>query len=121
MNSLFTSRWCVWPSALSVSTAEALFLVSRLEDLKAAHKRIIDRHHRSRVVKLAAVVWRTKQCDELPSLEELVPIFDNLMRSADEINVVLAVELADDVLAEGKTNTSVVITKLFHAALGVRP
>ena len=59
--------WCslAWGggSALSppVRGAKVLSLICRLEDLKAAHKRLINAHHCTRVVKLATIVGRTEQ------------------------------------------------------------
>ena len=61
--------------------------------LKRAHERFIDRHHSFCVVKLSAVVWSREEGYQLSLCEELVPILDNLMSSANQIQVVSIEEL----------------------------
>jgi hypothetical protein len=41
--------------------------------------------------------------------------------SANQVDVVLAVELSNDVLSECEANTSIVVAVLFNTALGIRP
>ena len=79
------------------------------EDAERAHQALVDRHHRARVVKLAAVVGRAEDRDELPVGEELVAVLDDLVRADDEVVVVLREELADDVGAEGVRDAAVVL------------
>jgi len=54
---------CLSPSAADATVAEArhgLLLICWFENLEAAHQRLVDAHHRARVVELAAVVGRAK-------------------------------------------------------------
>ena len=108
-------------SRLSKRCAKVLSLICWFEDLKAAHESLVHGHHRTGVVKLAAVIWRTKQCYKLATLEEFVAVLDDLMRSADQIDVVLLIELAHDVLSESETNATVIITVVFNSSLRVGP
>ena len=101
--------------------SKVLPLIGGLEDLKAAHERLIDGHHRARVVKLAAVIRRTKQGHELASLEEFIAILHDLMSSTNQVDVVLLVELAHNVLSEGKTDTTIIISVVLNATLWVGP
>ena len=107
--------------ARPVSRSEIFPSISGLQDLEAAHQGLVDRHHGSRVVELATVVWRTEQSHELPPLEELIAIFYHLVSPAYQIEVVLRVELPHDVLAKGEADASIVVAVFFHAALGIRP
>lgn len=66
-----------------------MFLLGRFEDLERAEERFVDGHHGSGIVKLSAVIRSTKEGDELSFREEFVSILYNLMRSADEVHVVL--------------------------------
>lgn len=46
--------------------------------LERAHQRFIDAHHCSCIIELAAVIWRGKQCHQLPFRKEFIPIFHDL-------------------------------------------
>lgn len=46
------------------------------------------------IVKLAAVIRRGEECDELPLGEELVAILHHLVRATDQVELVLRQELA---------------------------
>ena len=48
-----------------VGGAEILAFVRWLQDLEGAHQRVVDGHHRARVVEFAAVVGRAKQGHQL--------------------------------------------------------
>jgi hypothetical protein len=89
--------------------------------LERAQQTLIDAHHRTRVVELSAVVWRTEKCDELTLREELVAVFYDLVSTADEIHVVLLQETRHDVGTEGKANTSVVLAPPSDVLVGVGP
>ncbi|EJK73072.1 hypothetical protein THAOC_05322, partial [Thalassiosira oceanica] len=82
----------------------------RLQYLKAAHKTVVDRHHRRGIVKFPAVVGRGKYRHELPSGEELVPVLDDLVRPHDEVKVMLAEELSDHISAEGERDPPVIFS-----------
>ena len=79
-----------------------LLLLRWLQNLERAQKRFVHAHHRTSVVELSAVIWRREESDELTLGEELVPVFDDLMRAAYEIHVVLLKEAGDDIGAEGE-------------------
>jgi hypothetical protein len=52
--------------------------------LKGAHERIVDGHHCSCIVELAAIVRGGEERHQLSLREELVAIFDYLMSSRNE-------------------------------------
>ena len=62
--------------------------IDRLKHLEGAHKVLIDRHHRTAVVELAAVVRRRKDGDERAITEKLVTVLHDLMSSHDEVEVI---------------------------------
>lgn len=53
--------------------------------------------------------------------EELVAVLDDLVRSADQVEVVPLEELCNDVLAEGERNTAVVLAPSLDVLIGVGP
>jgi hypothetical protein len=98
-----------------------LLFVRWLQDLEAAHERLIDAHHGARVVEFAAVVRRRKERNQLPLAEKLVAILDYLMGSADQINVVAVRELGYDIFSKGEGNATVVLAPIVDVLVGVRP
>lgn len=89
--------------------------------LERAEQALVDAHHSTRVVELAAVVWCGKECDKLALREELVAILNDLMRTADEIHVVLLQEARYDVWAKRETDTSIVLTPPSDVFVGIGP
>jgi hypothetical protein len=77
--------------------------------LKRAHEGLIDTHHRSRILKLAAVVGCTENGNQLPLGKELVSFFNHLMGSADQVDVVLLQEVTHDIATENETHSSLVL------------
>merc|ERR1712070_544141 len=93
----------------SLSQGLSLLALHGLEHLEAAHQRLVDRHHRSRVVKLAAVIRRAEKRDELTLGEELVPILDDLVRAANQVHVHLLQEAGDYIGPEDERDSAVVL------------
>lgn len=50
-----------------------------LRYLEGAHEGFVDTHHATCVIKLPAVVWGRKQCDQLAFGKELISILHNLL------------------------------------------
>jgi len=100
---------------------QPLSLLCRLKDLEAAHQRVINAHHGPRIVKLPTIVWGREYGDELPPGEELVPVLHDLVRAADEIEVVTPQELRHDVLAKRKAHAAVVLPPADDVLVGVGP
>jgi hypothetical protein len=100
---------------------ELRLLDGRLQDLEGAHQIRINRHDSTRVVELVAVVRRAEDGDQLALREELVAILDDLMRAANQVEVMLAQELLDDVGTEGEGHTSVVLAPSDETFFGVGP
>ena len=86
-----------------------LLRTSRLEYLERAHERVVHSHHCAGVVELAAVVRRREDRDEFPASEELVAILDDLVGTHDQVEVVPAEELSNNVTTEGKGDSPVVL------------
>ena len=85
------------------------------------HFVVFDEDDGALVVIFAAVIWRTEQSDKLSALEEFVSILHYLMRSANEIDIVLLVELAHYIFAECEADASIVVSVGFNASLRIRP
>lgn len=93
--------WCssgflvAWGSLGAESTIGAGFVrgvVGRLKDAEAAHKGVVDRHQGARIVKFTAVVGSAEDCHELAATEEFIAIFDDLMGTANKINIIFLQE-----------------------------
>lgn len=92
-----------------------------LQDLERAHQRLVHAHHRPGVVELPAVVGRGEDRHELPAREELVAVLHDLVRPADEVQVVPRQELGDGVRAEGVRDAPVVLAPPLDVLVRVRP
>ena len=57
----------------------------------------------------------------MATLEEFIAVFDDLVRSADQVDVVLFIELAHDVLSESKANATVIVAVVFNSTFWVGP
>jgi len=69
-----------------------LLLLCWLEDLERAEQALVNAHHGTSVVEFTTVIWCTEQGDQLTFREELVSVFDDLMRTTDQVHVVLLQE-----------------------------
>lgn len=58
-------------------------LLSRLQNLEGADQILIDRHHRTRIIELSAVVGSGKDGYQLALRKKLVAVLNNLMCPAD--------------------------------------
>ena len=115
------SRWSGSTRSSTVSSPKILSFICRLENLKAAHECLINAHHCTRVVKLATIIRCTEECNKLAALEEFVAVFNDLMRAADQIDVVLLVKLSHHLLTKCKGNTAIVVAVCLDASFGIRP
>ena len=70
---------------------------------------------------LSTVIRGREQGDELSLCKELVSVFYDLMRSADQIHIVLLQKARDDVGSESKRDTSIVFTPPGDILVGVGP
>jgi len=109
------------PACPGASVVEVLLLLGGLQDLEGAHEGLVDAHEGARVVELAAVVGGGEERDQLALGEELVAVLDDLVRPADEVDVVLLVEALHDLLSEGEGHAPVVLAPALHVLVGVRP
>jgi hypothetical protein len=98
-----------------------LSLLGRFEDLEGAHECFIDAHHCAGIIEFPAVVGRGKESNELPTGKEFVSIFDDLMRTANEVQVVLVQKLRDNVLPERERDTPIVFAPSVNLLIGIGP
>ena len=96
-------------------------VVRRFQDREAAHQSIVNRHQGSRVVKFTAVVRRAEDSHELSITEELISIFDDLMRSANQINIIFLKEALNYGLSKCVRDTAIIFSPAGLALLGVTP
>jgi hypothetical protein len=89
--------------------------------LETTHEGIVDTHHGSRIVKLAAIIRRGEKGHELTLAEEFVAVFYDLMSSADKVEVVSLAELVNDVLTESEADTAVILAPLVDFLVGITP
>jgi hypothetical protein len=98
-----------------------LSLLGWFEDLEGAHKCFIDAHHCSGIIEFAAIVGCGKEGNELPAGKEFVSVFDDLMRAANEVQVVLMQKLRDNVLPERKRDTPIVFAPSVNLLIRIGP
>ena len=89
--------------------------------LERTQQTLVDAHHGTCIVKFTAVVGCTEQCYELALGEEFVTIFYNLMRTADEVHVVLLQEARNYIWTKGKADTSIVLAPTGDVFVRIRP
>ena len=107
--------------SVPVVRGEPLSLFGRFEDLERTHEGFVDRHHRSGVIEFTTIIRCGKNRDQLSPCEELVPIFDDLMRADDQIQIVFVQERRHDVLTERKGHTPIIFTPSIDFLIGIRP
>ena len=81
----------------------------------------INAHHSPRIVEFAAIVWSREYGDELPPGEELVPVLHDLVRAANEVEVVAPQKLRHHVLAKRKAHAAVILPPADDVLVGVGP
>ena len=92
-----------------------------LQEVKRALELRVHDHHRGFVVELAAVIWRTEDGYEVTVAEKFVAFFDDLVRPANQINVVLFQKLLDLELAERVADASVVLAPVLDCLVWIGP
>ena len=95
-----------------LSNVSSHLLVRRLQNLEGTHESLIDTHHSSRVIEFSAVIWCRENGNQLSLSEELVAVFHDLMRSADQVHFVLFQELSDDVLSVHIGDSSLIVSPI---------
>jgi hypothetical protein len=89
--------------------------------LEGAGEVLLDAHHGSAIVELPTVVGGGEHRHQLLFGEELVPVLDHLVRPADQVQLVLAQEGADDLLSEHEADSALGFAPHLHGGLGVGP
>jgi len=93
----------------------------RFKDLEGAHERFIDGHHRSGIVEFTTIVRGREDRHQTPLRKELVSVLHNLMRSANEVEIVFFEELCDDITAERERNAAIVLTPTLNVLIRIAP
>jgi hypothetical protein len=106
---------------VQLTSSEFLLLLSRLQNLERAEQALVHAHHGTSIVKFTTVVGCAEQSDELALGEELVAIFHDLVRTADEVHVVLLEESGDDIGAKSERNTTVVLAPASNVLVRIGP
>ena len=75
-----------------------LFGAHGAQDFEGAAQTCVNAHHPTGIVELAAVVRRREYSYKSTGCLELVPVLDHLMRSADDVQVMLFQEVTDDLV-----------------------
>ena len=92
--------------------------VIRLYLQEACDHVFVDLHDDPQIVEIA-VVGRCKDGDQLSASEELEPILLDLVRPADQVQVVLLVEVLDYYLPKSVRHTSIVLAPVNHVLFRV--
>ena len=89
--------------------------------MEGANQVFVDVHHRARVVELAAVVRRRKNCDELTPAEKFVALFDDLMGAADKVEVVGFEKFLDHCCVKSDAHSPIIHSKPIRIFFRVAP
>lgn len=93
----------------------------RKTNLERAKQALVDGHHSTRVVELAAVVRCAEQRHKLALGEKFVAVLDYLMRTADQVHVVFLEESRHNVRPKGERHTTVILAPACDVLVRVRP
>lgn len=102
-------------------TFKQIFLLSRLYDFELAHQVLVHYHNCCGVVPFTVVVRRGKYCNQISVRKKFVAVFDNLMSSANQIEIVLVVEFFYNISSEGVGYTSLVFSPCGDILIRVTP
>lgn len=106
---LLLSGRCNWLAHVNASICVLLLLFCWFQNLKRAQERFVDTHHCTCIVKFPTVIWCRKQCNQLSFCKEFVSIFNDLMRSANQVHIVLLQESGHDIGTKGKGYSSIIL------------
>ena len=84
----------------SGSILEAAYFFDRLEDLEGAGEIVFHPHHSCTVIELSAVVGGREKGNQLLFGKEFIPVLHHLMRTADQVQLVLAQEVRNHLFPE---------------------
>lgn len=90
--------------------SQSLLLFGGLQNLERAHEGVINTHHCSSIVKFTAIVGSTKYRHQLSAREKLIAILNNLVSSADQIQIMSSQKLRHNIFTEGKRYSAVIFT-----------
>ena len=103
----------------------AVILVSsfnhRRDGLERTDQVLVDDHHRALIHELPAIIRRRENSHELSFGEELITVLDDLMRAANKVDPVAAVELGHDFRAEDERDAALVVRPGADRVVRVRP
>lgn len=112
----------MWMNSITFSClSQSLLLFGGLQNLERAHESVINTHHRSSIVKFTAIVGSTKYRHQLSAREKLIAILNNLMRSADQIQVVSSQKLGHNIFTEGERYSAVVFAPSHDVLVRISP
>ena len=95
--------------------------VYRATYLERTQQTLVNTHHCASVVKFAAVIWCTEESNQLSFGEELVAVFHNLMRSANQVHVVFLQESRHNIGPEGERHAAIIFTPAGDVFVRIRP
>lgn len=89
--------------------------------LKRTQQALVHTHHCPSIVEFPAVIWCTKESDQLSLGEEFVPVLHNLMCSANQVHVMLLEETRNNVRPKSEGNTTVILAPPSDVLVRIRP
>jgi hypothetical protein len=92
-----------------------------MTDLERAEQTLVDAHHGTRIVKFSAVIRGAEESHKLALGEKLVSVFHNLVRTANEVHVVLLQKTGYDVWAKREGDTSIIFAPSSDVLVRVGP
>ena len=103
------------------SKTESFFLFAWFENLERTHQWLVDAHDRAWIVELSAIIWCAKNCYQLSFCKKFVTLFDDLMRSAYQVDILLFQKIWHYVSSENEAYTSFVLLPSLNALFWIWP
>ena len=97
-----------FPRSTWSAMSRPLTWTGRFKNLKRTHECIIHCHHSDRVIEFTTVVGCRKNCDKLAPRKKFITVFHDLMRTYNQIQVMTAEKLTNDVATKCERNAPII-------------
>ena len=97
------------------------FALHRFQNIKRAAQGLVHVQDTRVVVEFSAVVGCGENCYQAAIGHEFVAIFDDLMGTADQAELMSSIELSDYILPKYKAHTPIIISPTLDIKLRIRP
>ena len=118
---IFHSFVAWWGLGSTWACTSTWFSISCFQNREATHQSVVYGHQCSRIIEFSTVVWSWEYSNELSTAEEFIAILDDLVRSTNQIDVILLQELLDNSFTKCIADASIVFSPTALGLLWIRP